>query len=126
MKKAVAAGVLLLAMLGGFLWSSHVLDAAVGEMTEQAEECRRFCRIGDLGSAEDSLSRATESWERLGFYGRVFLRQTETDAVEEALREVLDCLRNGERESAEVALDWLERRLLSLAEMERVSWGSVF
>jgi hypothetical protein len=46
--------------------------------------------------------------------------------VENAIRDVRECLRTGDADGAEVALQWLEGRLAAMAAMEHVSWESVF
>ena len=126
MKKAVAAGALLALMLGLSVWNTHCLDYVIREMTERIELCRSRCREGDQALAEEELSAAEALWERMGGYAHTFLRQTETDTVENAIRDVRECLRAGDTDGAETALDWLEGRLAAMSAMEHVSWESVF
>ncbi|MBR6208028.1 MAG: DUF4363 family protein [Oscillospiraceae bacterium] len=126
MKKAAAAGALLALLLGLSVWNTHYMDAVIRDMTERIELCRGRGREGDFPSAEEELSAAEALWARMGAYAHIFLRQTETDTVENAIRDVRECLRAGDADGAEVALQWLEGRLAAMAAMEHISWESVF
>lgn len=125
MKKAAAAGALLLLMLGLSVWNSHALDARIREIGSHTRLCREYCRQERLEPAEEELSAAALLWDREGTYAHIFLRQTETDAVEADFSDALERLRSGDAAAAEVVLRRLERRLEAMAAMERISWESV-
>ena len=126
MKKAAAAAVLLSLMLGMAFWNMRYLDTAIGDMTAHVEQCRSQCREGEMKAAEEELDAAAGIWGKIHVYAHIFLRQTETDTVENAIRDARECLRTDDTQAAEVALDWLEGRLSAMAAMEHVTLESVF
>ena len=126
MKKALVAGLLLLAMLAGSFINIRYLDGLTGAVIQETELSRARCREGDLPGAEAKMLDAARIWAGAEIYTGIFLRQGEEDRIEESLWDVLEGLRAGETDRSEIAFDRLEDRLRSTAAMEHISWHSVF
>ena len=126
MKQEIAAIVILLLLLFGSLVNIRYLDGITEEMLSIADEAMDFARSGDLASAVEKAEAAANYWAGLDGYTHIFIRHTEIDATTDAFCELLGELYAGDVDEAQGAHLKLRERLLSMARMEHITFGSVF
>lgn len=126
MKQEIAAIVILLLLLFGSLVNIRYLDSVTEEMLSLADEAMDFARAGDLASAVEKAEAAANYWAGLDGYTHIFIRHPEIDATTDAFCELLGELYAGDVDEALGAHLKLRERLLSMARMEHITFGSVF
>ena len=126
MKQEIAAIVILLLLLFGSLVNIRYLDSDTEEMCSLMDEAMDFARAGDLASAVEKAEAAANYWAELDGYTHIFIRHPEIDATTDAFCELLGELYAGDVDEAQGAHLKLRERLLSMARMEHITFGSVF
>ena len=120
-------GILLLAgMLGGILLHIRHLEAMIGELTGQVDQAQTYAECGDFSAAESQVSQALNAWEQAGHYTHIFIRHTEIDSTTDAFCDLIGALAGEDAGESRGAFRKLHTHLHNIAQMERVSIGSIF
>ena len=104
MKRELAAGLLLLALIGGAIYNIFY----VGEL------------VRDI-----SAEKALQKWLGAERYTHIFVRHSEIDATADAFYDLMQSLSGGEYDGIEQAYSKLLYHLSSIATMEQISLGSI-
>ena len=126
MKKAVAAGVLMLLMFAASLWNIRYLDNFTDTLAQEIRLSRDYCRAAEYDAADSSLRRAMALWEGAEGYTHIFIRHAEIDAVTDAFYDILSLINAENKEEADGVYGRLLSHVQSIDEMEHISIGSVF
>ena len=124
--KEILAAVLLLTLIAGALLNTWYLDKTVNDITELVTKSQEYSDTGDLENAVKELRGAIEIWEEKDPYARILLRQTETDSISDTFYGLLGELVAGEFDRAHGTYERLYSHLRTIANMERLSWSSIF
>lgn len=125
MKKAAAAGALMLVMIGASAWNIRFIDGFADSLIEQIELSRAQWASGNTQSAEETLEHALDRWFGAETYTHVFIRHAEVNDVTDAFFDVFAALNSGDG-AAGSQYDRLEAHLRSIDDMEHVTIRSVF
>lgn len=125
MKRGLLAAGLLILLFALLLANLHALDELLGAV--EGHICRSSAALsgGDMQLAVSEAETAMQLWQSKEDYAHIVLRQSEIDAVSDALFDLLRELRTGGGEPDAVYLRLL-CRLESIERMEHLSLSSVF
>ena len=126
MRKCIAAIIILLLIFAAGLFNIHCIDTLTRELIDLTEAAQRSARADDLPASVAAVEQAAKSWEDAAVYTHIFIRHTEVDATTDAFCELLAELYAGNADGAQGMFRKLRARLTLLADMERISFGSVF
>ena len=126
MKREIAAGLLLLAMLAGSLVNLRFYDALTDRIETELARSRAAVEAGDFEAARESCGRAEETWLGAKRYTHVFIRHQEVDGTSDAFFELMQLLCEENAEGCAAAFDKLLYHLDGNAGMEHPTLGSVF
>lgn len=126
MKKAVLAGLLMLAMLGVSVWNTRHLDVFTDELKTTLERSRALWSDGDAPGASALAEQALTDWFAAEGYTHIFIRHSEVDSATDAFYDLLSALSGEDASTAGRAFDRLEAHLESIDTMEHVTVKSVF
>ena len=126
MKKAVGAGILLLAMVALSAWNVRYLDAFTEEIEDKLALSRACWSAGDTDTAAALTEEALSDWLAGAPYTHVFIRHAEVDAATDAFYELLAVLDAEDNAGAGRTFERLTAHLESIDGMEHVTAKSVF
>lgn len=125
MKKEIAAVCILVFILAASLVNVRVFSGITASLSSDIEEARTCARSGRWDEAGEKLSACIGRWSSLHGYTHIFIRHTEIDKISDALEEYLGALLSRDISAAESRYLVLIKQLNSVAEMERISLGTV-
>lgn len=125
MKKAVTAGLLLLAMVAASGWNVRFLDDFTDAMVGTLERSRECWAAGDVKKAAALAESVLEDWLDAAPYTHIFIRHAEVDAATDAFYDLLAALEGDDGPAGRI-YDRLEAHLGSIDDMEHVTVRSVF
>lgn len=126
MKKEGIAALALLLLLAAALWNSYTVSRMASEIAGHVAAAAERMEQGDIPSAERRAQAAADAWNARSGYVRLVLRHGEIDAVTASLRELSLAVGAGDGAAASAAAETALYRLRAMAELERVSPGSIF
>lgn len=127
MKKELFALLLLLSLIVGAAFHVRHINRLTAALTERIDLSESAAEYGDFAAAEYYISSAIELWESADRYTHIFISHSETDAAADCFFDAAATLTEDEDEVARAAaFDALRYHIDSIADMERVSIGSIF
>ena len=125
MKREIWAAMLLAALFAFSLWNI----AAIGKLTACTQQhitlSEQAACAGDSAGAEAELAYALSIWLSADSYTRIFIRHPELDSTADAFYQVMEGLKAGDGRELSAEYDMLRYHLDSIADMERLSLGSI-
>ena len=125
MKRELAAGLLLLTLVGGAIYNIIYVTRLVADICACLESSERAISDGETEKAVQDADKALEKWLGAKRYTHIFVRHSEIDATSDAFYELLQDLSAGEYEGIDRAYARLNYHLSSIATMEQISLGSI-
>ena len=126
MKREIAAGLLLLAMLAGSLLNLRYYDALTEQIRSELASSREAADSGDFEAARRLCRSAGELWLGSKKYTHVFIRHQEVDSTSDAFYELMQLLDEENAEGCGAAYNKLLYHIDSNDGMEHPTLGSVF
>ena len=118
MKRELAAGLLLLALIGGAIYNIFYVGELVRDISAELYASQEALAAGSGERAEEYAEKALQKW--LGAE-----RYSEIDATADAFYDLMQSLSGGEYDGIEQAYSKLLYHLSSIATMEQISLGSI-
>lgn len=125
MKRELAAGLLLLTLVGGAIYNIIYVTRLVADIGACLESSEHAISAGETEKAVQDADKALEKWLGAECYTHIFVRHSEIDATSDAFYELLQSLSGGEYDGIEQAYSKLLYHLSSIATMEQISLGSI-
>ena len=125
MKRELAAIVLLILLASLLLTHIRTLDSLIGEVEAQVCASSAALTRCDRKGAASALETALKLWDEAGAYTRLFVSNSEIDAVWDAFFE-LNAALHGEEEPHEEAYLRLLYHLDRVEQMDHLRLGSIF
>ena len=125
MKRELAAGILLLALIGGAIYNIIYVGNLVRDISGELYASQEALAAGGGELAEDYAERALQKWLGAEQYTHIFVRHSEIDATSDAFYDLLQSLSGGEYDGIDRAYSKLLYHLSSIATMEQISLGSI-
>lgn len=126
MKKELAAAALLLAIFAADLWNGRHLEALLARMDAGADTALTAAETEHWQEACAEAVSLAGCWQSEADYARVFLRQSDIDAVAETLSALRGAAVGQDYPACLSAVLSLHTRLGSIRDTEKLSLGSVF
>lgn len=125
MKRELAAGLLLLALIGGAVYNIFYVSTLVLDISRCLTSSQTALSLGDEDKALQSADDALKMWLGTEQYTHIFVRHSEIDATSDAFYDLLQSLSAGEYDGIEQTYSKLQYHLSSIATMEQISLGSI-
>ncbi len=125
MKRELAAGLLLLTLVGGAIYNIFYVGKLVRDISGDLYASQEALAAGSGERAEKYAESALQKWLGAERYTHIFVRHSEIDATSDAFYELLQDLSAGEYEGIDRAYARLNYHLSSIATMEQISLGSI-
>jgi hypothetical protein len=125
MKRGLIAAGLLILLLALLLTNIHALDRLIASVEERVCRSSAALRAGEAQLAASEAEAAMKLWQSEADYAHIVLRQSEIDAVSDALFELLAEIRSGDGE-ADTAYLSLLYHLDSIGRMDHLRLSSIF
>ena len=116
MKRELAAGLLLLALICGAIYNIFYVGDLVRDISAELYASQEALAAGSGERAEEYAEKALQKWLGAEQYTHIFVRHSEIDATADAFYDLLQSLR---------AYSKLLYHLSSIATMEQISLGSI-
>ena len=114
MKRELAAGLLLLALIGGAIYNIFYVGKLTRDISGDLYASQEALTAGNGERAEEYAERALQKWLGAEQYTHIFVRHSEIDATADAFYDGID-----------KAYSKLLYHLSSIATMEQISLGSI-
>ncbi len=125
MKRELAAGLLLLALIGGAVYNIFYVTRLVEDISSGLYSSQDALEHGDGDAAIQDAEKALKRWLGAEQYTHIFVRHSEIDATTDAFYDLLQALSAGEYDGIDKAYSKLLYHLSSIATMEQISLGSI-
>lgn len=125
MTRLLAAGLVLVAILSGSLYSSWWMDDMTGSLIVTLEEAQDLTERDDWASAIQKTKQVRDEWDGHSFALHALMRHTETDEIWVTIHEVLERLEQQDDDLYSASNAQLITQLELLAEIERPSLENV-
>lgn len=125
MKRELAAGLLLLALICGAIYNIFYVGELVRDISAELYASQEALAAGSGERAEEYAEKALQKWLGAEQYTHIFVRHSEIDATADAFYDLLQSLSGGEYDGIEQAYLKLLYHLSSIATMEQISLGSI-
>ena len=125
MKRELAAGLLLLALIGGAIYNIFYVGKLARDISGDLYASQEALTAGNGERAEKYAERALQKWLGAEQYTHIFVRHSEIDATADAFYDLLQSLSGGEYDGIDKAYSKLLYHLSSIATMEQISLGSI-
>lgn len=123
-REMVAVGILVL-ILAASLVNIWFVDSRTEYLSSQIAQAGELADQGDTEEAEKILKASLKDWQALDNYVHIMLRHDEIDPITDEYYSLLDELEsNGDSTSA--SFETLRSRLHELAEIEHLTFASIF
>ena len=124
--REIFAIVLLLAMVVGAVWNVNHLDGIIHDITELIDEAEALASRGEFERSANTIHDASQIWQGSSSYTSILLRHPEIDSCSDALSELYGEICAGDFNRARGAFEKVRAHLNGIADMEHLSFGSVF
>lgn len=125
MKRELAAGLLLLALICGAIYNIIYVGELVRDISAELYASQEALAAGSGERAEEYAEKALQKWLGAEQYTHIFVRHSEIDSTADAFYDLLQSLSGGEYDGIEQAYSKLLYHLSSIATMEQISLGSI-
>lgn len=126
MVKEVLAALLLIALLIAAIFNIGIVNNLTDEITKTVEQAVAAAESGNWNGAIESAEKAVSLWKSKDSYTHIVLRHSQIDTVSGALYDFLLEAYDQNAERLSAAAEAAMYHLDSVAQMERVRFGSVF
>lgn len=124
MKRELAAGALLLALIIGSVCNIIYLDRFIEKLDTMLNQAEFAAQNGDWDTARNFSDLATQTWNAADDYTHIFIRHPEIDSTADAFYELSQVLLE-EDDGFEAAFGKLRYHLYSIRGMEHPTFGSI-
>lgn len=125
MKREIVAVGILVVLFALSLLNIHFIDTSTEKLSEQVKRSGELADLGKNRESAELLVLSLEEWQNMGSYAHLVLRHEEIDPITDEYFSILDELESG-GESTSASFETLISRLGRLAEMEHLTFESIF
>lgn len=125
MKREIIAGAILLLILAASIFNICYVDSAMDTLASQVKDAGKLAQEGRIEESAIVLQGSLDKWRKLDKYAHIMLRHEEIDPITDEYYALLDELDTG-GETTSASFETLISRLHELAEMEHLTFSSIF
>lgn len=125
MKREIIAGAILLLILAAAIYNIYYVDSAMDRLSSQVQDAGSLAQEGRIEESALVLQGSLDEWRSLDKYVHIMLRHEEIDPITDEYYALLDELDTG-GETTSASFETLINRLHELAEMEHLTFSSIF
>lgn len=126
MKKCIVALLILLLILAAGIYNTYYIDKLTSSVLALANEAEASTVTGDFAAAVSTMERAAKRWEEAENYTYVFIRHSSVDTAADVFNDVLAELYDENAAAAQGIFRKLRMHLTTIADMERIRFGTIF
>lgn len=123
-RELIAVGILTL-LLALSLINIRFVDSKTDALAGQVTQAGELAVQGKTREATTVLTESLNQWQKLDKYVHIMLRHDEIDPITDEYYSLLDELAS-DGEATSASFETLKSRILELAEMEHLTFASVF